>query len=164
MSLSAVRNTIEDRVTGLDEGGDDYLVKPLELRELKARVRALLRRSRPISGNNVEEEEEDFLLKVGSLTLDLHTCQVSADGMTAQLTPTEFDLLYYLITHPGEVFSSKQLLQQVWGYPPETADPSLVRWHIKNLRAKIEIDPEHPAFLHTIPRHGYRLNRRSSSL
>lgn len=155
-----VRSTIEDRVKGLDEGGDDYLVKPLDLRELKARVRALLRRSRPVSGDSAEDKEQNFLLKRGSLTLDLRNCQVCADGVTAQLTPTEFDLLYHLMTHSGDVFSSQQLLQQVWGYPSETADPSLVRWHVKNLRAKIESDPVHPAYVCTIPRHGYVFERR----
>jgi DNA-binding response OmpR family regulator len=189
-----VRSTIEDRVAGLDEGGDDYLVKPFDLGELKARVRALLRRVRmsrsstpghPADGPG--PEDQDFLLVIGPLTLDLRSRQVrvrekpvqfsylvagtvsitdtlsrsSTPGQqgekTVQLTPAEFDLLHHLMLHPGEVFSSTQLLRQVWGYPPETADPGLVRWHMRNLRAKIEPDPAHPLYLLTIPHHGYIL-------
>jgi len=158
-----VRSAIEDRIKGLDEGGDDYLVKPFDLEELKARVKALLRRSRSVPEGGPGTEGQGSLLVVGPLTLDLHTRHVRVGEETVQLTPTEFDLLYHLMTHPGEVFSSRQLLQQVWGYPPRTADPGLVRWHIKNLRAKIEPDPAHPVYIRTVPRHGYMLERRLSS-
>ena len=152
-----VRSGIEDRVTGLDKGGDDYLVKPFDLRELKARIRALLRRGQSVPGGGPQPEGLDFLLVAGHLTLDLHTRQVRVGEKAEQLTPTEFDLLHHLMVHLGEVFSSQQLLRQVWGYPPETADPGLVRWHIKNLRAKIERDPARPVHIRTIPRHGYIL-------
>lgn len=153
------RSAIEDRITGLDEGGDDYLVKPFDLRELKARVRALLRRGRsaPEGRPGFPGFEGQDSLVVGPLTLDLRICQVGMGEKTVQLTPTEFDLLHHLMIHPGEVFSSQQLLRQVWGYPPATADPGLVRWHIKNLRAKIEPDPAHPVYIRTVPRHGYIL-------
>jgi len=151
-----VRSAIEDRIKGLDEGGDDYLVKPFDLGELKARVRALLRRGR-------SAPEERGSLVVGPLALNLHARQVRAGEKTVQLTPTEFDLLHHLMVHPGELFSSQQLLQQVWGYPPGTADPGLVRWHIKNLRAKIEPDAAHPVHIRTVPRHGYMLDRCTSS-
>jgi DNA-binding response OmpR family regulator len=151
-----VRNGIEDRVSGLDQGGDDYLTKPFDLRELKARVRALLRRGRSTQERDPQPKDDSYL-EAGSLTLNLHTCQVRVGGKTVQLTPTEFDLLHHLMVHPGEVFSSQQLLRQVWGYPPETADPGLVRWHIKNLRAKIEPNPTHPVYICTIPRHGFIL-------
>ena len=157
-----VRSSIEDRIAGLDEGGDDYLAKPFDLRELKARVRALLRRGRGAPEGRVS------LLVVGPLALDLHTRQVRVgEGEVGekgiQLTPAEFDLLHHFMTHPGEVFSSQQLLQQVWGYPLEAADLGLVRWHVKNLRDKLEPDPNHPVFLRTVKRHGYLLNRGRSS-
>lgn len=157
-----VRSSIEDRIAGLDEGGDDYLAKPFDLRELKARVRALLRRGR------VAPEGRVSLLVVGPLALDLHTRQVRVgEGEVGekgiQLTPAEFDLLHHFMTHPGEVFSSQQLLRQVWGYSPETADPGLVRWHIKNLRTKIEPDPAHPVYIHTLPHHGYTLKVAGST-
>ena len=145
------RSSLHDRISGLDEGGDDYLVKPFGLGELKARVRALLRRA-----HSAAIEERDSM-SVGGLTLDLKTFQITIAGRTEQLTPCEFDLLHYLMAHPGEVVSSRQLLQRVWGYSPETADPSLVRWHLKNLRAKLELEPEHPVYLRFIPRRGYIL-------
>jgi two-component system alkaline phosphatase synthesis response regulator PhoP len=159
-----VCSTIEDRIKGLDEGGDDYLVKPFDLEELKARVRALLRRARSAPEGGPGAEGQGPLLVAGLLTLDLHTCQVRVGSETTQLTPTEFNLLHHLMTNPGEVFSSQQLLQQVWGYPPRTGDPGTVRWHIKNLRAKIEPNPAHPVYICTVPRHGYMFDRRGSSL
>jgi DNA-binding response OmpR family regulator len=157
------RNAVEDRITGLDNGGDDYLVKPFDLKELKARIRALLRRSRYVAAGGRNTEKQGSPLKVGSLALNLNTCQVSVAGQIVQLTPTEFDLFHHLMTHPGQVFSSEQLLQQVWGYPPRTANPSLVRWHIKNLRAKIEPDLADPVYICTVSHHGYLLKEGPST-
>jgi DNA-binding response OmpR family regulator len=151
------RSAIEDRVRGLEGGGDDYVAKPFDLRELKARIRVLLRRSRPATEGSQGLEAQRPMLRVGSLTLDLNVCQVHIEERTAQLTPTQFDLLRYLMTHPGEVFSSQQLLCNVWQYPPGTADPSLVRWHVKNLRAKIEPDPAAPVYICYVSHHGYLL-------
>ena len=150
-------SAIDDRITGLDEGGDDYMIKPFNMRELKAHIRALLRRSQRYVNRGSEQENGRGSLVLGSLTLDMDTCRARANGETVQLTPAEFQLLHYLITHHGKVFSSQELLQEVWGYPPDTTEPSLVRWHIKNLRAKLEPDPEQPTFIHTIPHHGYIL-------
>lgn len=155
----SMRSLVEDRVKGLDEGSDDYLSKPFDLRELKARIRALLRRSQ--SHGEQKGKTENYLLKVGSITLNLNTRQVYVEERIELLTPMEFDFLFFLMSHPGQVFSSQRLLQQVWGYPPDTADPSLVRWHVKNLRAKIEPDPYHPVFIRNLPRHGYMLERRN---
>jgi len=147
------RNTIEDRIRGFDEGGDDYLIKPFDLRELKARIRALLRRS----GANRTPAAPTKMLRVGSLSLDLHTCEVDVAGAAVQLTPAEFDLLSYLMRHPNEICSSERLLRGVWNYAPDTAEPGLVRWHVMNLRAKIEPDPRRPVRLCTVARHGYIL-------
>jgi len=151
------RTAIEDRIKGLDKGGDDYLVKPFDLGELKARIRALLRRGRTTPQVGPEPQVWGSLLVVGPLTLDLHARRLRVGEKTFQLTPTEFNLLHHLMSHPGEVFSSQHLLQQVWGYPAEMADPGLVRWHIKNLRAKIEPDPAHPVYIRTMAGHGYIL-------
>lgn len=158
-----VRSAIEDRIKGLDEGGDDYLVKPFDLGEMKARVRALLRRVRPTGEEGPESADRGPLLVVGTLALNLHTCQVHLGSETIHLTSTEFDLLHYLMIHPGEIFSSQQLLQQVWGYPPRTGNPGTVRWHIKNLRDKIEPDPADPVYICTVPGHGYMFERRGPS-
>ena len=97
-------------------------------------------------------------LAVGRLELDVTGRCVHTDGRFIALTPTEFDLLYHLMSRPGEVFSSQDLLTMVWGYPPDTSDEGLVRWHIKNLREKIEKDPARPVYLRTVPRHGYVLS------
>ncbi len=146
------RDSLDERVAGLDEGADDYLTKPFQAKELKARIRAILRRrDHPV-------EEPHTQLAVGPFTLHLQACWVRyQDGPPTQLTPAEFDLLYYLMSHPNRPFSSQELLEEVWSYAPGTADPSLTRWHIKNLRLKIEPDPQHPAFLRTVGRMGYML-------
>lgn len=157
-----VRSAVEDRIKGLEAGSNDYLVKPFDMGELKARLRALLRRDHPPLPGFPNHAGQCSLLKVGPFTLDPRTCQVHIGKKTVQLTQREFDLLYYLALHPSEVFSSYQLLQQVWGYPPALADPSLVRWHIKNLRAKIEPDPDHPVYVCNLPRHGYIFERRGA--
>lgn len=150
--------TAQDRTKGLNQGGDDYVVKPPNMDELVARVQALLRRSRLRPAPQETAEDDGVEINVGSLTLDPHTYRVHVDGRSELLTPVEFDLLRFLMRHAGQVFSSDELLQEVWGYPPGTADPSLVRWHIKNLRSKIESDPLDPVYLRTITRHGYMVS------
>ena len=94
-------------------------------------------------------------LVVGPLCLDRRTFELSVDGKTVLLTPVEFDLLHYLMSHAGEVISAERLLQEVWGYPPGTGSPDLVRVHIRNLRRKIEPSPSNPIYIQTVPRHGY---------
>jgi len=157
------REAVEDRIKGLEEGADDYLVKPFDLRELKARVRALFRRARSSSRTFGGYEETDSLLVVGDLVLDERTFQVRLKGKSIQLTAAEFELLYYLMMHPGEIFTSKELLHQVWRYPVEAMDSSLVRKHIRNLRAKIEPDPVHPIYIRTVLHHGYILEVHPST-
>ncbi|MCS6882501.1 MAG: response regulator transcription factor [Oscillochloridaceae bacterium] len=147
------RDMIEDRLRGFEVGGDDYLVKPFDLRELKARVHALLRRTARSAPNLAETG----VLRVGALSLNLQTRTVQIDDEVRQLTPAEFELLNFLMRHPDEVYSSEQLLRHVWGYAPDAAEPGLVRWHVMNLRNKIERDPARPAYLCTVPRHGYIL-------
>lgn len=157
--------SVNDRIKGLQDGGDDYLVKPFDVGELRARVAALLRRSQtlPFPAKSRVSRERGSLLRVGDLALNRHTRQVQVGERTEQLTPVEYELCYYLMTHPGQTFSSKQLLAQVWDYPTESADPGLVRWHIKNLRSKIEPDPRHPVFIRTVSRHGYILEEHQAS-
>ena len=149
-----VRNGIQDRIKGLDEGGDDYLSKPFDLGELKARVRALLRRAQPM--RQLDSAEEDrFVIQVGETTMNLRTRQVSVAEKLVALTPTEFELLRHLMFSPQEVFSVAQLLEQVWGYRPGDGQPGLVRWYIKRLRDKIEPDPSNPAYIRSMRGHGY---------
>ena len=96
-------------------------------------------------------------LAVGKICVDPHTGKVEIDGSSVELTPVEFELLYFLVSHAGEVLSTERLLQEVWGYPPGAGNPSLVRMHVLNLRRKIEPDPRHPIYIRTIPRHGYTI-------
>jgi len=105
----------------------------------------------------VRPVEAPARLNVGSLCLNAQTFEVSLPDKTVRLTPVEFELLYFLMSHPGQVFTAEQLLREVWQYPPATGSPELVRVHIKNLRGKIEPDPKHPSYLRTIGRFGYTI-------
>lgn len=157
------RSACTERILGLTEGGDDYLPKPFDIQELKARIVALLRRSRTAAaaiagGQPGHEQQNNSILVVGGMQLNLRSRQVSVESRQVELTSAEFDLLYFLLNHAGCVFSSQELIQQVWHYPAETANSGLVRWHVKNLRAKIEKDPLHPVMLRTVAHQGYILD------
>ncbi len=141
----------EDRVAGFRAGADDYLTKPFNLEELRLRIKAILRRVAPLT-KPVSPE-----LEVNGITLDRRSYRVTTNQEQATLTPIEFDLLYHLMTHPDEVFTSDRLLQEVWDYPTESGSPDLVRMHIKNLRTKVEHNPSKPEFILTIPRRGYTI-------
>jgi DNA-binding response OmpR family regulator len=137
-----------DRVVGLTVGADDYLVKPFSPRELVARVKALLRRSRP-SGTR------SATLPPG-LRVDIERHDVSVDGSMISLTATEFDLLASLAREPGVVVNRSQLLERIWG-AEFAADDHLVDVHVANLRRKLGDDPVAPRFLETVRGVGYRL-------
>jgi DNA-binding response OmpR family regulator len=148
------RGQEQDRIEGLRAGADDYLGKPFNLEELILRVKAVLRR---VEGDAVETERAK--LSVGDLHLDCQTFQVTtAEAEGILLTPTEFDLLYHLMSNAGQVFSSDRLLQEVWDFPYDTGSTDLVRAHIKNLREKVEPNPRAPKYVRTVPRHGYTIS------
>jgi len=147
MFLTA-RSMLSDRIEGFEAGADDYLVKPFDLRELELRVEALLRRTQKKNGSAKQ-------LQAGGMRLDAAKYQVEVNGRTVQLTPVEFELLYYLMSRAGEVVSAEQLLQEVWRYYPGTGDPTVVRMQIMNLRNKIEPTPKNPRYIRTVYRHGY---------
>jgi DNA-binding response OmpR family regulator len=121
----------DDIVNGLDAGADDYVIKPFELAELRARVAALLRRG-------LREKPGNTMIQLADMKLDSDTYQVVVRDQNVQLTSTEHRLLRYLMEHPNQALSPGHLLQSVWEYPPNTGDPDLVRAHVRNLRAKIE--------------------------
>jgi DNA-binding response OmpR family regulator len=148
------RGQEQDRIDGLRAGADDYLSKPFNLEELILRVNAVLRRAQQ---GSVEEQPAELV--AGSLRLDCRTFEVTTEEKEGiLLTPTEFDLLYYLMSNAGQVFSSERLLQEVWDFPYDTGSTDLVRAHIKNLREKIESNSRTPIYLRTIPRHGYTID------
>jgi two-component system response regulator RpaA len=143
---------VEDRIEGFEAGADDYLTKPFDVRELMLRVQAIIRRA-----NGITKDARPTQIRVGALTLDCQRYQVDTGLERVLLTPVEFDLLYHLMTHPEETFSSERLLREVWDYPSDVGSPDLVRMHIKNLRRKIEPDSSKPRFILTIFRHGYTI-------
>jgi two-component system, OmpR family, response regulator RpaA len=144
-----MKDAIQDKISAFEAGCDDYLTKPFNVMELELRAQALLRHTikPPPSG----------ALAVGPIRVDPDSGAAAVNGQSVSLTPVEFELLYYLTAHTGEVLPTERLLQEVWGYPPGTGNPSLVRMHVLNLRRKIEPQPDRPVLLRTVPRHGYVL-------
>lgn len=141
-----------DKVLGLEMGADDYLTKPYRLRELLARIRALMRRAY----GELSSVEADMLY-VGDLVLDRGRALVTRGGRALNLTPTEFRLLVFFAQHPGQVFSRAQLMENVWGHSSDYYDEKTVNVHIRRLREKIELDPSAPELVQTVPGLGYRL-------
>ncbi len=146
------KGSTDDIVDGLDAGADDYVVKPFELAELRARVHALIRR-----GQRQSDSSGNSLLQIGEMVLDSDTYQVTVRDTRIQLTSTEHRLLRYLMEHVNQALSPSHLLQAVWEYPPDTGDPDLVRAHVRNLRAKIEKNPDR-RYIRTIHGVGYMIS------
>jgi two-component system response regulator MprA len=144
--LLTARDTVPDRVAGLDRGADDYLVKPFALDELLARVRALLRRAQPQTGQ---------VLAYADLVVDLTAHEASRGGEALKLTPREYELLSVFLRHPRQVLSREQLCQQVWGYAFE-GESNFVDVAVKELRRKLEGDGR-PRLIQTVRGYGYAL-------
>jgi len=140
-----------DKVLGLELGADDYLTKPFSMRELAARVRAVLRRADKAGGNGPAA-----LLRAGDLALDRERREVIVDGSSVDLTPSEFDLLATFLSAPGRVFSRLELLDKLQGDAYEGFERT-IDVHIRNLRTKIEPDPRNPRYIVTVYGIGYRL-------
>jgi DNA-binding response OmpR family regulator len=138
-----------DRVLGLELGADDYVTKPFSMRELTARVRAVLRRAE-------KTQPVAAVLRSGDLSLDRASRLVNVGPATVELTPSEFDLLAAFLTAPGRVFSRLELLERLQGDAYEGYERT-IDVHIRNLRTKIEPDPRHPRYIETIYGVGYRL-------
>lgn len=147
--MLTARNEEADRILGLELGADDYVTKPFSLRELVARVKAVLRRV----DIQVEEGAPNVLSAAG-VELDLNSREVTVDGELVEITPTQMRLLQVLMQQPGRVFSTDFLLDSVWEFPQY--DPHLVETHISNLRNRIEKDPKNPTRIITVRSFGYK--------
>jgi DNA-binding response OmpR family regulator len=147
--LLTARGDETDRIVGLELGADDYVTKPFSPRELATRVRAVLRRARPAAPPTERVE-------VGPLRLDAGRREARRDGELLRLTAREFELLWFLASNPGQVFSRDQLMARVWGYSA-ALDTGTVTVHVRRLREKVEENPSEPRLLETVWGVGYRL-------
>ena len=143
-----------DKVIGLSMGADDYVTKPFNPMELTARVKSQLRRYTSLGG----ADKSPGLLTVGPISLDDSAKQVTVDGEPAALTPIEYNILRLLMTHPGQVFSSAQIYEQVWNDPAYGSE-NTVAVHIRHLREKIEINPADPRYLKVVWGLGYKIDK-----
>lgn len=148
--LLTSRREESDRIAGLELGADDYVIKPFSPQELVSRVRAVLRRSRPL-----QEPVSTQTLVFGDLVINPQTREVQIQNNEILLTAKEFDLLMHLALHPRQVFTRDQLLESVWGMA-DYIDPGTVTVHIRRLREKIEGDPSLPNRLVTVWGVGYK--------
>lgn len=150
--MLTARDEVTDKIVGLELGADDYMPKPFDPKELVSRVRALFRRT---GGKMVP----GTLISISDLVIDSEKRTVQQAGISIDLTPTEFDLLKILAANPGRVYTRMQLLDLVQGNSFEGYDRTIDS-HVKNLRKKIEPDPEHPHYIHTVYGVGYKMEEQ----
>jgi DNA-binding response OmpR family regulator len=150
--ITSARSSELHRIIGLELGADDYLAKPFSMLELVARVKALLRRVDALAR---DARIDGGVLQVAGLRIDPLSREACVNGKPVDLTPREFDLLYFFARHPGKVFSRMDLLNQVWGYQHDGYEHT-VNTHINRLRLKVEADPAEPRRILTVWGRGYR--------
>lgn len=152
--ILSVREDINDKVTALNSGADDYLTKPFSITELLARINAVMRRLLPVDQENIFQS--------GKLTMDVTKHEVSVNGSKADLTPTEYDILKLLVLNAGKILTHQEILRQIWDKSKNLEGVlHLLRVTISNLRSKIEPDPDRPTYILTEPGIGYRLRSES---
>jgi len=153
---------VADRITGLELGADDYVVKPFSPKELEARIRCVLRRVDKDQGPGIPNSG---VIQVGELRIDTNKRQVYRGEERIRLTGMEFSLLELLVSRSGEPFSRGEILKEVWGYTPERhVDTRVVDVHISRLRSKLEDDPANPELILTARGTGYLFQRIVDSL
>ncbi|MBX9393748.1 response regulator transcription factor [Streptomyces sp. TRM72054] len=147
--MLTARGDEDDRILGLEVGADDYVTKPFSPRELVLRVESVLRRTRPAPHST-------GTLSAAGLTIDPAARRAAKNGAELALTIREFDLLAFLLRHPGRAFSREELMREVWGW--DFGDLSTVTVHVRRLRGKVEDDPARPRFIQTVWGVGYRFD------
>jgi len=152
--LLTAKSEDTDKVLGLNVGADDYVTKPFNPVELLARVRSQLRRYTQLGGAARREEK----LCIGGIELDDKSKEVSVDGESVSLTPTEYDILLLFMENPGQVFSPREIYRRVWKDEPYGAE-STVAVHIRHLREKTEINPAEPRYIKAVWGQGYKMER-----
>ena len=150
--MLTARDTVPDRVRGLESGADDYLVKPFDVQEVLLRIRVLLRRNQP----QVENLTSTEILEAGEIEILPDTLETVLLNKKMKLTPTEFEILYCLMQHFNKPVTLATLLEEVWGYSSDE-DVRMLRVHVGALRNKIEPDTKKPKYLHTVTNVGYKL-------
>ena len=153
---------VADRITGLELGADDYVVKPFSPKELEARIRCVLRR---VDKDTVAGIPNSGVIQVGDLRIDTNKRQVYRADERIRLTGMEFHLLELLISRAGEPINRLDMLEKVWGYKPgKASDSRVVDVHVSRLRAKLEMDPENPELIITARGQGYMFQRLQSGI
>ncbi|WP_209305055.1 MULTISPECIES: response regulator transcription factor [unclassified Granulicatella] len=145
-----------DKIIGLELGADDYMTKPFSPREVLARMKAILRRT---NSSQYKYEHEQKRLYLGEIDVDIDMRKVCVKDKKVKLTPKEFDILVYMLTHQGKVITRERLIDMIWqsDYVGETR---MVDMHVANLREKIEQDPKNPVYIHTVRGVGYQCEER----
>ena len=154
--LLTAKSEDPDKVLGLNVGADDYVTKPFNPVELLARVRSQLRRYMQLGGGSVQENK----LVIGAIVMDDKSKQVTLGGAPVNLTPREYDILKFLMEHPGQVFSPREIYSRVWKDTPFGAE-NTVAVHIRHLREKLEINPAEPRYLKVVWGQGYKMEGSS---
>ena len=152
--LLTAKSEDTDKVLGLNVGADDYVTKPFNPVELCARVRSQLRRYMQLGGGKAD----DGALTIGPISLDEKAKEVRRDGETVSLTPTEYEILRFLMRHAGEVFPPRELYRRVWNGEPYGAE-NTVSVHIRHIREKLEVDPAEPRWIKAVWGQGYKFER-----
>ena len=152
--LLTAKSEDTDKVLGLNVGADDYVTKPFNPVELCARVRSQLRRYMQLGGGKAD----DGTLTIGPISLDEKAKEVTRDGETVSLTPTEYEILRFLMRHAGEVFPPRELYRRVWNGEPYGAE-NTVSVHIRHIREKLELDPAEPRWIKAVWGQGYKFER-----
>ncbi len=145
-----------DKILGLDLGADDYITKPFNPMEVKARVRSQLRRYMQLGAKTAEAE---YILAVGGIRLDEHSHAVTLDGDEVTLTPTQYEILRYFMKNTDRILTPADIYRAVWGEEPYGAE-STVAVHIRHLREKLEINPSYPRYIRVVWGHGYLMPKK----